>query len=165
MTYDPTGDRIDGADQPPEVDVHSDHENRFPPADKASERVLEFVGYFGDGEIIGDAYGTENPPLFARDLEAVAKAAVTPLPEVLAFINQRSEYVRQARIMTGEDVEADYYRYQGHMEARRQLAQALGYTVPYEPTDRTEKVLPTLADLANAPEHEIADDMVRNDHQ
>lgn len=163
MTYDPTGDRIDGADQQPEVDVRSDHENRFPPADKASERVLEFVGYFGDGEIIGDAYGTENPPLFARDLEAVAKAAVTPSPEVLAFINQRSEYVTAAR-NSGGDV-ADYYRWQGHMEARRQLAEKLGYTVPYELKDRTEKILPMLAELANAPEQEIADDMVRNDHQ
>ncbi|WGM21843.1 hypothetical protein QEH68_06630 [Paenarthrobacter sp. OM7] len=136
--------RTDGACQSPEVDEH-DEQNPFPPTDKASERILEFVAWFGDGEIIGDDYGTVNPPLFARDLEAAAKAAVVPSPEVLAFINQRSEYVTAAR-NSGGDV-ADYYRWQGHMEARRQLAEKLGYTVPYEAKDRTEKVLPNLEDI------------------
>lgn len=76
MSWEGAEDRTDGANQPPEVDEYSDHDDRFPPADKAAERVLAFVRFFGDGEIIGNAYGTENPPLFARDLEAIAKAAL-----------------------------------------------------------------------------------------
>ncbi|SDW34151.1 hypothetical protein SAMN04487912_102394 [Arthrobacter sp. cf158] len=155
-------DPIENADQPPEVDVHDDSK-KFPPAQSAATRILEFVSWFGDGEVIGEVFEQDNPPLYARDLEAAAKAAVAPTPEVLSFINQRSEYVTAAR-NSGGDV-ADYHRWQGHMEARRQLAEKLGYTVPYEVSDRTERILPTLAELANAPEQEIADDMVRNDHQ
>lgn len=43
----------------------------LPPAAEAAERVLTFVSWFGDG-LISDG---QEPPLFARDLEAVAKAA------------------------------------------------------------------------------------------
>jgi len=57
---------------------------------------------------------------------------------VLDFINQRSEYVRACRNGPQGDNDADYNRWQGHMEARRQLAQALGYTVPYELGEKTE---------------------------
>ncbi|MDV8022301.1 hypothetical protein [Rhodococcus sp. IEGM 1330] len=47
---------------------------------------------------------------------------------VREFIRQRHEYVVAARNSNGSD--ADYFRWQGHMEARRQLAQQLG--LPYE---------------------------------
>lgn len=56
--------------------------------------------------------------------------------EVLHFINARSEYVQAARNSRGDDIDADYYRWQGHMEARRQLADMLGLTVPYELGDK-----------------------------
>lgn len=57
---------------------------------------------------------------------------------VLEFINQRSEYVQATRSGPMGENDGDYYRWQGHMEARRQLAESLGYTVPYEPRDRTK---------------------------
>ena len=64
----------------------------------------------------------------------------TEVPQpVLDFINQRTEYVRVCRDNSFEDNDADYWRYQGHMEARRQLAEALGYTVPYELGDKTKR--------------------------
>jgi hypothetical protein len=132
-------DPIANADQPPEVDVHGGRSGEFPPAPAAAERILEFVSWFGDGEVIGEQYEGDNPTLYARDLEAAAKAAkATPQP-VLDFINQRTEYVHAARNSRGDDIDADYYRWQGHMEARRQLAQSLGYTVPYEPGEQTRK--------------------------
>lgn len=62
------------SDQPPGVDP-DDPESRPHPRDAAA-RVLEFVGWFGDGLIAGDPYGF---PLYARDLEAVATAQdITP---------------------------------------------------------------------------------------
>lgn len=57
---------------------------------------------------------------------------------VLDFINERAGYVTAAR-QGGVD-SYDYARWQGHMEARRQLATALGHTVPYEPSDRTKPI-------------------------
>jgi len=59
---------------------------------------------------------------------------------VLDFINQRSEYVQAARGGPMGNNDADYQRWQGHMEARRQLASALGYTVPYQPGEKTRPV-------------------------
>jgi hypothetical protein len=56
---------------------------------------------------------------------------------VLDFINQRPEYVQAARQPIGDN-DADYWRWQGHMESRRQLADRLGYTTPYEPGEKTE---------------------------
>ncbi|WP_155289245.1 hypothetical protein [Rhodococcoides fascians] len=47
---------------------------------------------------------------------------------VRKFIRERHEYVLAASASNGSD--ADYFRWQGHMEARRQLAQKLG--LPYE---------------------------------
>jgi len=65
--------------------------------------------------------------------------ATIPKP-VLDFINQRSEYVQAARNSRGDDIDADYHRWQGHMEARRQLAASIGYTVPYGPGEKTRPV-------------------------
>jgi hypothetical protein len=50
--------------------------------------------------------------------------------KVLAFINQRPEYVQALRNSRGAG--ADYHRWSGHAEARRQLATVLGLTVPHE---------------------------------
>lgn len=132
-------DPIENADQPPEVDIHDDRK-KLPPVDAAAQRVIDFVSWFGDGEIIGADCDGATPPLYARDLEALAKARLTPPQSTLDFINQRTEYVTAARNSRGDDIDADYYRWQGHMEARRQLAQALGYSTPYEPGQKAEKL-------------------------
>lgn len=66
------------------------------------------------------------------ELEGVADAAAK-------FINERTEYVNVLRGCT--EANEDYYRWQGGAEARRQLAQKLGWTVPYEHGDKTAKVV------------------------
>ena len=45
--------------------------------------------------------------------------------------------MESARQHRGENNQGDYWRWQGHMEARRQLAAQLGWTVPHEFGDRT----------------------------
>lgn len=49
---------------------------------------------------------------------------------VHAHINQRPEYITALRNNT--DTNDDYWRWSGHAAARRQLAEALGLTVPHE---------------------------------
>ncbi|MBF6584397.1 hypothetical protein IU414_06440 [Nocardia farcinica] len=56
--------------------------------------------------------------------------------EVRKFIDQRPEYVNSCR-NANSDADHDYYRWQGGAEARRQLAQRLGWTVPHEFGDKT----------------------------
>lgn len=70
-----------------------------------------------------------NPetPKTASDLVVSASACVVE-EVVREFIRERHEYVLAARGSANAD--ADYFRWQGHMEARRQLAQKLG--LPYE---------------------------------
>lgn len=54
------------------------------------------------------------------------------------FINQRTEFVQAMRDTRREDDQADYFRWSGAAEARRQLAGKLGWTVPHEPGEQTE---------------------------
>jgi hypothetical protein len=63
--------------------------------------------------------------------------AFTPdqVATVMAFINDRPRYVAVLRDSTVAD--ADYNRWSGHAEARRQLATSLGLTVPFEPGETT----------------------------
>lgn len=57
-----------------DVDCHdADDPDYHPDPAKAAERILEFVSWFGDGEI----FGNSDFPLFSRDLEAVARALGT----------------------------------------------------------------------------------------
>lgn len=63
-------DPIDNADQPPEVDIH-DPSKLLPPPDAAAHRVIEFLSWFGDGEIFNSG-DPEQPPLYARDLSMLA---------------------------------------------------------------------------------------------
>ena len=70
-----TRDPIDNADQPPEVDIHDDTKT-LPPAEAAAERVREFVSWFGDGAIWQAEHDGPTPPLYARDLEALARAVL-----------------------------------------------------------------------------------------
>ncbi|WPM94280.1 hypothetical protein VB1_CDS0031 [Arthrobacter phage Marchesin] len=63
--------RGDNQDQPPEVDVH-DLNRQHPDPSAAAARVLAFVSWFGDGIVSG---ALVCPPLYARDLEALALIA------------------------------------------------------------------------------------------
>lgn len=57
------------------------------------------------------------------------------LPEIAEFINQRTEYIQMMRNSFMND--SDYHLWYGHSSARRQLAEALGWTVPLEPGEKT----------------------------
>lgn len=77
-------------------------------------------------ELIADGYALPLPP------------GIYPSP-VQAFIDERPRYVAAARSFSNS---YDYARWQGHMEARRQLAHDLGLTIPSEIGD-TARPLPT----------------------
>lgn len=64
--------------------------------------------------------------------------AATIDPCVEHFINERPGYIQALKDTRGTDDQSDYWRWQGHAEARRQLASALGYTVPHEPGETTK---------------------------
>jgi hypothetical protein len=51
--------------------------------------------------------------------------------KVCAFVNERPEYVA-ALINCSPGNDADYWRWSGGAEARRQLAETLGWTVPHK---------------------------------
>lgn len=55
--------------------------------------------------------------------------------KIAAYINERPNYVQALKSST--DTDGDYFRWQGHAEARRQLATFLGWTVPHEPGEHT----------------------------
>lgn len=58
---------------------------------------------------------------------------------VEAFINERPGYITALKNTRGTDDQSDYHRWQGGAEARRQLANALGWTVPHERNDKTKE--------------------------
>lgn len=66
---------------------------------------------------------------------AVAQPVVNSAVE--SFVNQRPEYVTVLKNTRSGDDMSDYCRWQGHAEARRQLAQKLGWTVPHNPGETT----------------------------
>ena len=53
------------------------------------------------------------------------------------FINDRPAYIQALRNTPGGVDQSDYYRWTGAAEARRQLAQALNWTVPHEQGEKT----------------------------
>ena len=53
------------------------------------------------------------------------------------FINDRPAYIQALRSTPGDADQSDYYRWTGAAEARRQLAQALNWTVPHEQGEKT----------------------------
>jgi hypothetical protein len=94
----------------------------------------------GAGGVVADFINTETAEAIAwmRNhlpalLDAAEKAARLEAT-IAEFINQRVEYVNACR---NANADHDYYRWQGGAEARRQLAQRLGWTVPYESGDKT----------------------------
>lgn len=121
-------------DQPDGIDGDS---YDLPDPARAAERVGEFLSWYGDGRLYPCVLpGTEDemPPLFARDLEALRKCADS------SAATQTAEQARQAvvddflaereQVITAinnchPDNLADYYRWQGHAEARRHLSERL----------------------------------------
>lgn len=75
----------------------------------------------------------------ARAALAAADKAATFDPGVEHFINERPGYISALKNTRGTDDQSDYWRWSGHAEARRQLATVLGYTVPHEPGELTER--------------------------
>ena len=67
----------------------------------------------------------------ARIAERVAVAQPEVNSAVVAFINERPGYITALKNTRGTDDQSDYWRWQGHAESRRQLAQSLGWTVPH----------------------------------
>lgn len=66
------------------------------------------------------------------------------LDKVAAFCAQRAEYVTNLRQFV-EGGEADYWRWTGHAEARRQLSQSLGLPVAW-PAETEARTAPTPAE-------------------
>lgn len=66
------------------------------------------------------------------EVEVLREALAT----VFAHIDQRPEYITALRNST--DTNDDYWRWSGHAAARRQLAEALGMTVPHEHGETTQ---------------------------
>ncbi|MGW6121480.1 hypothetical protein ACWFRF_20730 [Nocardia sp. NPDC055165] len=88
------------------------------------EQLLELVD-------TGD-YGLADPRALVVELLELRQVEV----KVCAHIDQRPEYIT-ACTNAGPDSAHDYYRWQGGAEARRQLAQQLGWTVPHKPGEKT----------------------------
>lgn len=59
------------------------------------------------------------------DLQSALKSAKDELAKVHDFIHARREFVGVLRRYSTEDM-ADYHRWTGHAEARRELAETLG---------------------------------------
>ena len=106
----------------------ADDSRDLPDPTRAAERVNGFLSWFGDGRVYLD---DPHPPLFARDLQAlsncVTPSAATQTAEqarqavVDDFIDERADYVTALNNSTESN--ADYFRWQGHAEARRQLCE------------------------------------------
>lgn len=89
----------------------------------------------GEGDRIQYVADAETPELAAQivaDHNEIA-ALREQLAKVTAFCAQRAEYVTNLRDYNGND--ADYYRWTGHAEARRQLSQLLGLPVGWPAED------------------------------
>lgn len=70
-------DRAEFDDDPPEIDAEDS--GAKPPVTDASDRVVAFLSWYGDGRIIPEiAAGFEDGevPLYCRDIEALRQAAV-----------------------------------------------------------------------------------------
>jgi hypothetical protein len=91
------------ADQPPEVTVlEPGHHGSLPPATPSAERINEFLRWFGDGLIFGAEAGDLHddgtaPPLYARDLAALAQLAA-----VVAILDEMRESATGASLYYAE---------------------------------------------------------------
>lgn len=84
------------------------------------------------------ASGRWMRPLAQEVLDLRVRVAALEAVDAVArdFINERPEYVNSCR-NAHPDADHDYYRWQGGAEGRRQLAERLGWTVPYEHGEKT----------------------------
>lgn len=105
-------------EQPEGIDTYS---TALPTPEGAARRVNDFLSWFGDGLIVAE---TGKPPLFARDLQALANLA-TRDATVREFCADRAEYITAINNCASEN-DRDYWRWNGHAEARRQLSERLG---------------------------------------
>lgn len=106
----------------------------------AGERLPE-VTDCGDGSTIADP----STPAVADLMAAAPHLARTVIDQaeeieqlrstVAAFINKRTECI--TALLNSPEANADYWRWQGHAESRRQLAQALGWMAPHNPGETT----------------------------
>jgi hypothetical protein len=84
---------------------------------------------------------------------------------VATFLDQREEYVRVLRQCV--DADADYHRWQGHAEARRQLQDRLadaGVDLTAEPRDESTVKADAIRELAQAQRQFAADARTNNGH-
>lgn len=70
-------------------------------------------------------------------LEEAHAAQSRQIRVVEKFVNERPGFVTALQGCSGDDT-SDYYRWTGHAESRRQLAEDLHWTNPHHPGDRTE---------------------------
>ena len=96
------------------LDEHVRHADEVPAEDAAASIVNE-LGY------------SKTASKELADLRAIVEK----------HINMRPEYITALKNSRGTDDNADYWRWNGGAEARRQLAEDLGWTTPFHPGDRT----------------------------
>jgi len=87
------------------------------------------VGY-GTQDLPGDAGPLYSSELWPHPEKVRADAADADLDKVRAFAADRAEYITAIN-NCHPDNEADYYRWQGHAEARRQLSALLDLPVAW----------------------------------
>ncbi len=75
----------------------------------------------------------------ARNMSEGLKSFLRVIDVASEFVNERPEYVTACRNAHPDNAH-DYYRWQGGAEARRQLAQRLGWTVPHEIGEKTTPI-------------------------
>lgn len=112
------------------------------PDTELSQRPIGSTVRLTDGELAEAAALIENGggDLIADEVILALLGEVRELradrEKVRAHIDERPEYIT-ACTSAGPDSEHDYYRWQGGAEARRQIAQRLGWTVPHKPGETT----------------------------
>lgn len=113
---------------PEQPDGIADDSTDLPDPVRAAERVNAFLAWFGDG-LVGEG---DDTPLYARDLQALANLA-TRDATVREFCADRAEYITAINNCHPDNV-VDYWRWNGHAEARRQLSERLGLPTAWPAT-------------------------------
>lgn len=105
-------------DQPDGIEEDS---HDLPDPQRAAERVSEFVSEYGDGRIypeVAPEYVDKMPPLYARDLEALSRAATaSPATERRAGAVDRDQLI--AAIRADLDAQADAVNPEGPSAVER----------------------------------------------
>lgn len=108
-----------------------------------SEHTMDASGYTctscGVDDVDGMRARIAELETESRNVRDGLKSFMRVLDVACEFINERPEYVTACR-NAHPDNTADYHRWQGGAEARRQLAQRLGWTVPHEIGEKTTPI-------------------------